>query len=157
MGNSASSEPLVKIAKRPLARSLRKNNFSAYEHELRIAVEKQLRADAEWCGQLTEETSAILREFEATLAVKRCVIENCVWSVYAAALSKRKLDFVLLLDLVQRLCKAIGNKDLVDDEQLNVFWSAAANFTEAAVSTIRNSIGNTESALHPEQLSALFQ
>ena len=63
----------------------------------------------------------------------------------------------MMLNLVQRLRKAISDGKLLEDELVNVFWTAADSFAAAALSAIRYLRNNPELNTKPEQLSALLE
>jgi BAI1-associated protein 3 len=132
-------------------------SFVQYERLLRIVVEHELRADVEWRGVLPDSAAVMLRQFAAHRGLRPSVTDACCWSVYSTALHKRTLDLVVMLNLVQRLRKAINDGKLPEEELVNVFWTAADSFVVAALSSIRHLRNNSELNTKPEQLSALLE
>ncbi|EFX82091.1 hypothetical protein DAPPUDRAFT_316637 [Daphnia pulex] len=132
-------------------------SFVQYERLLRIIVEHELRADVEWRGVLPDSAAVMLRQFAAHRGLRSCVTDACSWSVYATVLHKRTLDLGMMLNLVQRLRKAINDGKLPEEELVNVFWTAADSFVVAALSAVRYLRNNPELSTKPEQLSFLLE
>lgn len=133
-----------------------RDSFVHYEHMFRIVVEHEMRKDPEWRGHIPEAADSLLRQFAAHRGLKQSVVDDCVWSVYATALPKRTLDFVLLLNLIQRLRKAMSDDKLNEEELVAIFWSAAENFNSAALSVIRYVRNHPEVCSDGDQLAALL-
>ncbi len=148
---------LALSASRTEAQFTLQESFVQYERLLRIVVEHELRSDVEWRGIIPESAAVMLQQFAAHRGLRQAVTDACSWSVYATALHKRTLDFAMVLQLVQRLRKAINDGKLPEDELVNVFWTGADSFVGAALSTIRHLRNNCELTHKPEQLSSLLE
>lgn len=133
------------------------DSFVHYEHMFRIIVEHEMRSDADWRGRVPDTAAALLRQFAAHRGLRQSVVDDCMWSVYASVLPKRPLDFVLLLNVLQRLRKAITDEKLVEEELVTVFWSGAESFATAALSVIRYLRNHADICSDPAQLSALLE
>ena len=139
----------------PITSAIRQS-FIEYERLLRIVVEYQVRTDAEWRGVLPEAAAVALRQLAAQRGLRPLAADVCAFSVYAAALHKRQLDFVAVVaPLVVRLRKTLQEPSGQMEELVAVFFKASDQFVGTALSILRYWRGSGN--VKPDQLAALLQ
>ena len=87
------------------------------------------------------------------------MVDISLWSVYTSVLQRKNLDFLLVRNVLEKLCKIISTKDIGDeqDQFMSVFWTASGRFVPAALTFIRNARNSPELWKSSRQITALLQ
>ncbi len=114
----------------------------------------------------------MLRQLAIHRALRPLVTDVCAWSVYSAALHRRRLDFAgLVLPLLHRLKKSFMNSpenwaktalpsdvSTAAEDLFNTFWTASEAMITSALSVLRHGMRNhAELAGQPIQLNAILE